>query len=83
MDFPDKKEAAGLKNPSYMVEVLLGSGVKRTFRFGNVKKEKVYLASDQNKDVYLAASGVISQMDLYFNSILTPVVVPSMVPVKK
>ncbi len=72
-DFASKDATTGLKKPSFVVEVLLADGSKRTYRFGNKEKDKVYLASDKTKDVYLVLSNVVSQMDIYFNSLLTPV----------
>ncbi len=83
MDFPDKKEASGLKQPTYIVDILLNSAETRTYRFGNTQKEKVFLASDRNKEIYLVSAGVVSQMDLYFNAILTPVAVSSPASTKK
>jgi hypothetical protein len=76
-DFASKKDSTGLKNPSYSMEVLLSSGAKRLYRFGNIKANSVYLASDQNKDVYLVPSNMFAQLDTYYSAILTPVAVSS------
>jgi hypothetical protein len=73
-DFVPSKDITGLKDPAYLIEVQLNTGEQRTYRFGNINKTSVYLASDKNKDVYLVPSNVISQLDVYYSQILTPVV---------
>jgi hypothetical protein len=72
-DFPPKGAATGLKNPAYLIEVQLNTGEQRTYRFGNITKGDVYLASDKSKDVYLVPSNVLSQLDVYYSELMTPV----------
>ncbi len=72
-DFPDKEAATGLTQPAFVVEVALTDGTNRSFRFGTRDKGKVYLASDKSKDVYLVGDGIISLMEVYYNTVLTPV----------
>lgn len=72
-DYASKKDATGLKDPSYLIEVQLNTGEQRTYRFGNLKKTDVYLASDKGKDVFLVPSNILSQLDIYYSEILTPV----------
>jgi hypothetical protein len=81
VDFAAKKDSTGLANPDYVVEVLLESGTKRTYRFGNRQKENVYLGLDKDKEIYLAPAALLSQMDTYYSAIMTPVVISS--PVAK
>ena len=72
-DYASKKDATGLKDPAYLIEVQLNTGEQRTYRFGNISKGNVYLASDKNKDVFLVPSNILSQLDVYYNEMLTPV----------
>ncbi len=75
--FGSKKDTTGLKTPNYSIEVLLASGNKRYYHFGNTQKGNVFLASDQNNDVYLVPSNILSQLDVYYTQMLTPVSVSS------
>ena len=67
-DFAASGAKTGLKNPSFAAEVTLKDATVRKYVFGNREKDKVYLASDKNKDVYLVPSQVVSQMDVYFGA---------------
>ncbi|HXL73985.1 MAG TPA: hypothetical protein VN963_10215 [bacterium] len=80
IDFASKNDSTGLSDPDYVIEVLLGSGEKRVYRFGNRQKGNVFLALDQNKEVYLASATLLSQMDAYYSAIMTPVAVSSPAP---
>ncbi len=77
VDFASKKDSTGLSNPDYVVEVLLNSGMQRVYRFGNRQKGNVYLALDNNKEIYTASAALLSQMDAYYSAIMTPVVIAS------
>jgi len=82
-DFAAKDTITGLKTPSFVAEVILNDGTTRTYRFGKREKEQVFLASDKTKDVYLVPSGIVSQMESYFSTILTPVPASSPSPTPK
>ncbi len=72
-DFAPKNAITGLTTPSFIATATLSDGTARKYRFGKREKEQVYLASDKSKDVYLVSAGVVSQMETYFSTILTPV----------
>lgn len=80
IDFASKNDSTGLSDPDYVIEVLLGSGEKRVYRFGNRQKGNVFLSLDQNKEVYLASATLLSQLDAYYSAIMTPVAVSSPAP---
>ncbi|HEY5038611.1 MAG TPA: DUF4340 domain-containing protein, partial [bacterium] len=82
-DFAGAEAKTGLKTPSFGVEITMTDGTTRTFRFGNRKKDQIYLASDKNKDVYLVSAMVVSQMETYYSTLLTPVPVTSPIPAPK
>ena len=73
VDFASKDAVTGLINPSFIVELSMADKTTRRFRFGNRDQNMVYLASDKAKDVYKVSSAVISQLEVYFSAILTPV----------
>ncbi|HTA75774.1 MAG TPA: DUF4340 domain-containing protein [bacterium] len=75
--FGSKKDATGLKTPNYSIEVSMASSSKRYYHFGNTQKGSVFLASDLNNDVYLVPSNILSQLDVYYTQMLTPVAVAS------
>jgi hypothetical protein len=77
VDFASKKDSTGLADPDYVVEILLGSGTKRVYRFGNRQKGNVYLALNDTKEIYTASAALLSQMDTYYSAIMTPVVIAS------
>jgi hypothetical protein len=72
-DFAEVGALTGLEQPTFIVDVTSADGTTRTYRFGTRDKGKVYLASDKTKDVYLVPDGVISIMEVYYNTVLTPV----------
>ncbi len=82
-DFAAKDAVTGLSNPSFVAQATLADGTIRKYRFGKREKEQVYLASDKTKDVYLVSAGVVSQMEAYFSTILTPVPAASPAPAAK
>lgn len=82
-DFADKGASTGLGDPSCVIEIALDDKTSRLFRFGKMEKSQVYLASDKTKDVYLVSSGIVSQLDGYFNAVLTPVPAVSPLPTVK
>ncbi len=55
----------GLAVPSATAEVILDDKTTRVYKFGKRKDDRVYLASDKSKDVYLVASYVLSQIEGY------------------
>jgi hypothetical protein len=73
LDFSEKGSLTGLTNPTFIVAMALSDGTTRTFRFGTRDKGKVYLASDKTSDIYLVSDSVISNMEVYYNTVLTPV----------
>jgi hypothetical protein len=77
VDFASKKDSTGLADPDYVVEVLLGSGTQRIYRFGNRQKGNVYVALNNTKEAYTAPAALLSQMDDYYSAIMTPVVISS------
>jgi hypothetical protein len=79
-DFAPAGADTGLEDPSYVVEIPLTDGTTRTFRFGKKLNAQIYLASDKSKEIFLVPAGVVSQMDDYYNSVLTPVPVSSPAP---
>jgi len=81
-DFTEKPTGTGLATPPFVVEVGLSDGATRVFKFGNRNKDKVYLMADKSKDVYLVQDGILSQMEGYYNTILTPISVSSPTPLK-
>ncbi len=75
-----KKDITGLDHPDYVIEAVLSSGVKKVYRFGNHQNADVFLTVDDKKDVYLAPSNILSQMEVYYSTIMTPVPVSSPAP---
>jgi hypothetical protein len=73
LDFSEKGALTGLADPSFVVEIALADGTTRTFRFGTRDNGKVYLASDKTKDIYIVSDSVMSTMEVYYNTVLTPV----------
>ncbi len=73
MDFPDHPTGTGLSSPLFTAEVDMTDGTQRVFNFGNHDNGKVYLSVDPSKDVYEVPDVVVSQMEGYYNTILTPV----------
>jgi hypothetical protein len=82
-DFADKKAETGLAHPSFTAEVALKDGTLRKYRFGKRDKEEVFLQSDKTQDVYRVAANAVSQLEVYFSSMLTPVPAITPTPVKK
>lgn len=82
-EFVGKGADTGLAVPAFTVDVALTDGTQRVFRFGKRNKNQVYLASDKSKEAYLVPAGVLSEMEVDFNSILTPVPVLSPAPAPK
>jgi hypothetical protein len=76
-DFPDKRSISGLSSPSYTVELGLSTGSTRLYQFGKRANSLVYLAVDKGKDIYQVSDSMISQMEGYYNTVLTPVAVTS------
>ena len=83
-DFVENLQNTGLSAPLFVVEVGLIDGTSRVFRFGKREKDKVNLSIGKSSDVYLVPDGVVSQMEGYYNTILTPVMATSPIstPVK-
>jgi hypothetical protein len=77
LDFSQKGALTGLASPAFIVEITLADGTVRTFRFGTRENGKVYLASDKTKDIYLVSDSVMSTMEVYYNTVLTPVPAPT------
>jgi hypothetical protein len=77
LDFSEKGALTGLTNPAFIIDIALADGTIRTFRFGNRDKGRVYLASDKTKDIYLVSDSVMSTMEVYYNTVLTPVPAPT------
>lgn len=76
LEFPSSQEPNGLKDPMFQIEVGLVDGSVETYRFGRRDQGKVYVSTDRSKDVYKISDTVVSQMESYYNSILTPVARP-------
>lgn len=76
-DFPSAKEPNGLKDPLFQVEIALNDGKSRTYRFGRRDQGKVYVGMSGSDQVYRTADTVVSQMEGYYSSIMTPVAGPS------
>lgn len=74
-DFVENSAETGLSSPTFVAEVGLSDGTTRVFKFGKREKDKVYLTVNNAKDIYLVPDGVVSQMEGYYNTILTPVAV--------
>ena len=72
-DFLTEKVDTGLSTSPFVVEISLADGTSRVFRFGKRVKDQVYLASDKNKDIYLVPATVVSQMETYYSTVLTPI----------
>ncbi|HVZ81955.1 MAG TPA: DUF4340 domain-containing protein [bacterium] len=77
LEFPPSDEATGLKEPVFQVEVTLADGSTANYRFGRREQGKVFVSSSRSKDVYKIADAVVSTMEGYYNSILTPVAAPA------
>ena len=82
-DFMEKPTGTGLSSPPFVAEIGLADGTTRVFKFGKREKDKVNLSVDKSKDVYLVPDTVLSQMEGYYNTILTPVTAASPVPTTK
>ncbi len=80
-DFAAPNTQTGVQTPSYTAEVALSDGTIRRYRFGRREKEQVYLASDKTKDIYLVSPSTLSQMESFYNVILTPLPAVAVTPV--
>ncbi len=83
VDFASNTVNTGVENPSFEANVTLKDGTSRLYRFGRIDNGQVYLASDKSKDTYLVYINPVSQMESYYNSILTPIPIASPAPLPK
>ena len=72
-DFPEPEAGTGLDQPSYEVQASLSSGVTHALQFGKRDGGKVYVSEDKGGDIYQVSDTVVSQMEGYYSTILTPV----------
>ncbi len=79
-DFPDHPTGTGLSAPLFTAEAGLSDGTTHVFEFGNRDNGKVYLSADSSKEIYEAPDVVVSQIEGYYNTILTPVAVTHPAP---
>lgn len=79
-DFVEKPANTGLSAPPFVAEVGLADGTTRVFKFGKREKDKVNLSVGKSAEVYLVPDSVVSQIEGYYNTILTPVAAASPAP---
>lgn len=79
-DFAENLQKTGLSTPPFMAEIGFADGTSRIFKFGARVGDKVNLSVGKSADVYLVPDVVVTQMEGYYNTILTPVTATSPIP---
>jgi hypothetical protein len=80
-EFPEQGEGAGLQKPNYTAEAILNDGTSRTYHFGNLKNDQVFVGFGKETEAYLVTAQVLSQITSVFTP-PTPTIAAATTPVK-